>query len=172
MNAVVIDTNVLVVANGKFAAPQASDKCITLCRAKLAAILRSTENILLDDKDRIIQEYRRNLNEKGRGHGDRFWLELKRRFYNPRSYPDTVVTVEITPLAGNGTEFEEFPNDDAALSDFHKKDKKFVAVVLAYQSVTEKQAPILKAEDSGWEMFRSALAAHGVQVDSICEEDI
>ena len=172
MNAVVIDTNVLVVANGKSAAPQATKKCIALCRAKLASILSSSENILLDDKDRIIREYRRNLNEKGRGFGDRFWLELKRRFYNPEDYPDTVVTVEITPLAGNGTEFEEFPNDDASLNNFHKKDKKFVAVVLAYQSVTEEQAPILKAEDSGWEKFRAALAAHGVKVDSICEEDI
>lgn len=172
MDAVIIDTNVLVVANGKAAAPQASDKCITLCRARLAEILRGPEMVLLDDKKRIIQEYRNNLNEKGRGFGDRFWLELKRRFYNPKSYPDTVVTFEITPLAGNGTDFEEFPNDDAALSDFHRKDKKFVAVALAYQSVTEKQAPILKAEDRGWEKFRTALAAHGVQVDSICEEDI
>ena len=172
MDAVIIDTNVMVVANGKAAAPQASDKCITLCRARLAEILRGPEMVLLDDKKRIIQEYRNNLNEKGRGFGDRFWLELKRRFYNPKGYPETVIAVEITSLVGNGTDFEEFPNDDAALSDFHRKDKKFVAVALAYQSVTEKQAPILKAEDRGWEKFRAALAAHGVQVDSICEEDI
>ncbi len=172
MDAVVIDTNVLVVANGMSAAPQASDKCITHCRERLAKILRGPEMVLLDDKKRIIKEYRNNLNEKGRGFGDRYWQELNRRFYNPKGNPKTVIAVEITSLAGNGTEFEEFPNDDAALSDFHKKDKKFVAVVLAYQSVTEKQAPILKAEDSGWEKFRAALAAHGVQVDSICEKDI
>ena len=77
MDAVIIDTNVLVVANGKAAAPQASDKCITLCRARLAEILRGPEMVLLDDKKRFIQEYRNNLNEKGRGHGDRFWQELK-----------------------------------------------------------------------------------------------
>ena len=125
--------------------------------------------VLLDDKKRIIREYSNNLNEKGRGFGDRFWLELKRRYYNPIDYPDTVITVQITPLAGNGTEFEEFPNDDAALKNFHKKDKKFVAVALVYQRDLGQEAPILKAEDSGWEKFRDALAPHGIRVDSICE---
>ncbi len=172
MDAVIIDTNVMVVANGKAAAPQASEECVIRCRARLAEILRGPEMVLLDDKKRIIQEYRNNLNEKGRGLGDRFWLELKRRFYNPKGYPETVIAVEITPLAGNGTDFEEFPNDDAALNNFHKKDKKFVAVALVYQRDFGQEAPIIKAEDSGWEKFTDALAAHGVQVDSICEEDI
>lgn len=172
MGAVVIDTNILVVANGRTAAPQVSEKCVTLCRARLAEILRGSERVLLDDKKRIIQEYRNNLKEKGRGFGDRFWLELKRRYYNPKSYPNTVISVEITPLAENGTEFEEFPNHDAALKNFHKKDKKFVVVALVYQRDFGQEAPILKAEDSGWEKFTDALAAHGVQVDSICEEDI
>ena len=171
MDAVVIDTNVLVVANGKAAAPQASDKCITLCRARLAEILRGSEMVLLDDKKRFIQEYRNNLNEKGRGHGDRFWLELKRRFYNPKGYPETVIAVRITPLAENGTEFEEFPNNDAALKDFHKKDKKFVAVAIVYQRDFEDEAPILKAEDRGWDEFKTALAAHCVYVHAICKDN-
>ena len=170
MNAVIIDTNVLVVANGKAAAPQATKKCVILCRARLAEILRGSEKMLLDDKKRIIQEYKNNLNAKGRGHGDRFWQELVRRMWNPSNQPGKVIRVPITPLAGNGTDFEEFPNDDEALKDFHKKDRKFVAVALAYQHDSEKEAPILKAEDSGWEEFRDTLAAHGVQVDSICED--
>ncbi|MXV82585.1 hypothetical protein F4X88_00575 [Candidatus Poribacteria bacterium] len=167
MDAVIIDTNVMVVANGKAAAPQARCKCIIRCRARLAEILRESERVLLDDKKRIIQEYRRNLNKKGRGFGDRFWQELVRRMWNS----EKVIRVPITPLAGNGTDFEEFPNDDASLKGFHKKDRKFVAVALAYQSDTGQEAPILKAEDSGWEEFREALAAYGVRVDSICEED-
>ena len=172
MGAVIIDTNVMVVANGKAAAPQARCKCIIRCRARLAEILRGTEIILLDDKKRIIQEYKNNLNEKGRGFGDRFWQELVRRIWNPKHYPEKVIPVPITPLAGNGTDFEEFPNEDASLKDFHKKDRKFVAVALAYQQGSGREAPILKAEDSGWDEFRSALAAHGVRVDSICEEDL
>ena len=168
MDAVIIDTNVMVVANGKAAAPQARCKCIIRCRARLAEILRGSERVLLDDKKRIIQEYRRNLNEKGREFGDRFWQELVRRMWNS----EKVIRVPITPLAGNGTDFEEFPNDDASLKDFHKKDRKFVAIALAYQRDSGQKAPILKAEDSGWEDFQTILAAHGVQVDSICEEDI
>ena len=78
MNAVIIDTNVLVVANGQSAAPQATEECVIRCRVKLAEVLRGSERILLDDKKRIIQEYKNNLNEKGRGHGDRFWQELVR----------------------------------------------------------------------------------------------
>ena len=168
MDAVIIDTNVMVVANGKAAAPHARCKCIIRCRARLAEIFRGSDRVLLDDKKRIIQEYRKNLNEKGRGFGDRFWQELVRRMWREQ---EKFIRVRITSLAGNGTDFEEFPNDDASLKDFHKKDRKFVAVALAYQRDTGQESPILKAEDSGWEKFRSALAAHGVRVDSICEDD-
>ena len=171
MDAVIIDTNVMVVANGKAAAPQASKECVIRCRARLAEILRGPEMVLLDDKKRFIQEYRNNLNEKGRGFGDRFWLELKRRFYNPKSYPETVITVQITPLVENGTEFEEFPKDDAALNNFHKKDKKFVAVALVYQRDAEQVPTILLAIDRGWLEFMNALVNYGVTVDLICEED-
>ncbi len=167
MGSVIIDTNVLVVANGRDAAPQASKECVILCQARLAEILRGPESVLLDDKKRIIQEYKNNLNEKGRGFGDRFWLELVRRMWREQN---KFIMVSITSLVGNGTDFEEFPNDDPALKDFHKKDRKFVAVALAYQSTHEQATPILKAEDSGWEEFKTALAAHGVRVDSICDD--
>ena len=172
MGAVIIDTNVMVVANGKAAAPQARCKCIIRCRARLAEILRGAEMILLDDKKRMIQEYKNNLNAKGRGHGDRFWQELVRRMWRQKEGQEKVIRVCITPAAGNGTDFEEFPNEDASLKDFHKKDRKFVAVALAYQRDHGQEAPILQAEDSGWDEFREALAAHGVRVDSICEEGI
>lgn len=171
MGAVIIDTNVLVVANGQAAAPQATEKCVIQCRERLAEIIRGTEKILLDDKKRIIQEYKNNLNEKGRGHGDRFWQELVRRMWR-EGEQEKVITVQITPLAGNGTDFEEFPNDGASLKDFDKKDRKFVAVALVYQRDSGQAAPILKTEDRGWEEFRDALAAHGVEVDSMCEGDI
>ena len=171
MSAVIIDTNVMVVANGKAAAPQTTEECVIRCRTRLAEILRGYERVLLDDKKRIIQEYKNNLNEKGRGFGDRFWQELVRRMYRYGENEEKVIIVPITSLAGNGTDFEEFPNDDASLKDFHKKDRKFVAVALAYQRDSGQESPILKAEDSGWEEFRDALAAHGVRVDSICEDN-
>ena len=170
MDAVIIDTNVIVVANGKSAAPQATEECVIRCRARLAEILRGYERVLLDDKKRIIQEYKNNLNQKGRGFGDQFWQELVRRMYRYGNNQEKVIIVPITSLAGNGTDFEEFPNEDTSLRDFHKKDRKFVAVALAYQRDSGQEVPILKAEDSGWEEFRDALAAHGVRVDAICED--
>lgn len=168
MDAVIIDTNVLVVANGRDAAPQSTEKCVILCRVRLAEISRGSEKGLLDDKRRIIQEYKNNLNEKGRGHGDRFWLELIRRMWREE---EKFIRVSITSLAGNGTDFEEFPNDDASLKNFHKKDRKFVAVALAYQHNSGQEAPILIADDSGWKEFNTALANHGVYVDSICDDN-
>lgn len=171
MDAVIIDTNVLVVANGRDAAPQATQECVIQCQVRLAKIFRGSEKMLFDDKQRIIQEYKTNLNKKGRGRGsgDQFWLELRRRMWREQ---EKFIRVPITPLAGNGTDFEEFPNDDASLKNFHKKDRKFVAVAIAYQRNNRQEAPILIADDSGWEEFRDALVVHGVQVDSICEEDI
>ena len=168
MDAVIIDTNVLVVANGKDAAPQATQECIIRCQARLADIFRGSEKVLLDDKKRIIQEYRNNLNEKGRGHGDQFWLELMRRMWREQ---EKFVKVDITPLAENGTDFEEFPNDDPSLKNFHKKDRKFVAVALAYQRESGQEAPILIADDSGWEEFRTSLESHGVRINSICDDN-
>lgn len=167
MGAVVIDTNVMVVANGRDASPQATEECVIQCRVRLAQIFRGSEIVLLDDKKRIIQEYRNNLNEKGRGLGDRFWQELMRRMWGEQ---EKFIRVHITPLAENGTDFEEFPNDDPSLKNFHKKDRKFVAVVLAYQRESGQEAPILIADDSGWEEFKTALETHGVRVDSICAD--
>ena len=166
MIAVIIDTNVLVVANGRDAAPQVTQECVIRCQERLAEIFRGSEKVLLDNKKRITDEYKANLNKKGRGHGDRFWLELMRRMWREE---EKFIRVSITPLAGNGTDFEEFPNDDAALKNFHKKDRKFVAVALAYQHNSGQEAPILIADDSGWKDFNTALESHGVRVDSICD---
>ena len=172
MGTVIIDTNVIVIANGVSASPQATQECVTLCQARLAEILTGSDQVLLDDKKRIIQEYKNNLNEKGRRYGDRFWQELVRWIWNPSRYPGKVVRARITPEADNGTDFTEFPNEDAALADFHKKDRKFIAVALAYQQISGQAATLLLAIDRGWLKFVDALAAHGVAIDILCEEDI
>ena len=76
------------------------------------------------------------------------------------------------PLAGNGTDFEEFPNDDDALTGFPKTDRKFIAVALAHQRDAGEIPTILLAIDRGWLEFMNALVSHGINVDLICEEDI
>ena len=168
MRSVVIDTNVMVVANGRSAAPQATEECVIRCQARLADILRGSEKVLLDDKKRMIQEYKNNLNEKGRGHGDQFWLELVRRMWREQ---EKFIRVRITPLAENGADFEEFPVDDA-LSGFDPDDRKFIAVALAHKRDAGKAPTILLAIDRGWLQFMDTLENYGVRVDLICEDDM
>jgi hypothetical protein len=61
----VVDTNVLVVANGKNKAPQASLECINSCVKYLNSLQKS--GILVIDKNwLILKEYKNNVCEKGR----------------------------------------------------------------------------------------------------------
>ena len=58
MNAVIVDTNVLVIANGE--ADHASSECIERCQDRLQAILSRPEKVVIDDGWRILGEYSNN----------------------------------------------------------------------------------------------------------------
>ena len=165
MNAVIVDTNVIVIAN------DTDDKradCRDRCQDRLEQILSRPEKVVVDDGWRILGEYDHNTKPNTRkGVGDLFVKTLLQN----QSNPNVCVMVHITPLAGNGTDFEEFPNDDDALSGFHKNDRKFIAVAHAHQRDAGGIPTILLAIDRGWLQFTNALASHGVNVDLICEED-
>ena len=166
MNAVIVDTNVIVIAN------DTDDKrkdCRDRCQDQLHQILDQGEKVVVDDKWRIFGEYEDNTHPNTRkGIGDLFVKRLLQNLGNP----NICTTVHITPLAGNGNDFAEFPNDDEALVGFHKKDRKFIAVALAHQRDFGEIPTILLAIDRGWLQFTDAFASHGVSVDLICEEDI
>ena len=169
MNTVILDTNVIVIANGQ--TPQASTDCVRRCRERLDLILGGSEKVVLDYGQRILREYRRNLKDERhprRGRGDLFMQWLRQNQWNE----ERCSLVHITPLADNGTDFAEFPNEDAALADFHKKDRKFIAVALAYQQTFGQTATLLLAIDRGWLKFIDALAVHDVAIDFLCEADI
>ena len=124
--------------------------------------------MILDDGWRIFEEYERYVKPNTRKRdGDLFVKRLLQNLGNP----DICKMVHITPLAGSSTDFAEFPNDDEALIGFHKKDRKFIAVALAHQRDVGETPTILLAIDKGWLPFTDPLAAHGVCVDSICEND-
>ena len=168
MGTVILDTNVIVIANGM--SSQASRDCVRRCRERLDQILKGSEKVVLDYEQQILREYRRNLKEAGqfrRRKGDLFLQWLRQNQWNS----EKCSLVHITSLTGNGNDFEEFPNDEA-LAGFHKKDRKFIAVALAHQRDFGETPTILLAIDSGWLQFIDALAAHGVRVDSICEESL
>lgn len=160
--AVIIDTNVAVVANGK--SEQASGDCEQTCIYRLLKITSGQVKLALDDQRRIIEEYRANLSPTGQpGIGDAFlkWVEMN---WTNEEHCDRI---SISPIESSETEFEQFPAD-AALENFDPDDRKFVAVARAHS----EKPPILQAVDSQWWNFRDALSQHGVKVEFICEDDI
>ena len=193
MAAVIIDTNVLVVANteiredenGKLVAfgmaDHATPACIRTCQNRLKQIRDGSTKVVLDDSGRLTQEYRRYVRDPRRSPpqqqraGDLFWYWLMQNQWCEKK----CTMVHITPLRGNGTEFDEFPND-AALKEFvkdgekfifDKDDRKFIAVAIAYSRDTQQTAPILQAVDTKWEGFIEALHRHGVEVEQLCKPE-
>lgn len=166
MEAVIVDTNVIVYANGT------DDEnllgCVKSCQSRLFEILNRPEIVLIDDDWRILREYRKNTNPNTKkGIGDLFVKELLQNQTNT----NFCRIIRITPLTGNGTEFNEFP-DDPELTDFDSDDRKFIAVGIAYYTQYQVTPSILLAIDRGWIHFIDTLQNHGVQIELICEEDM
>ena len=155
--AVVIDTNVAVVANGE--AEQARVECQRTCIAKLVEVMSGCR-ILLDNRGLMLAEYRKNLRQSGQpGTGDAFFKWLHDNQANVR------YCLKIAVAMHGGRGFEEFP-DDPALAGFDVDDRKFVAVSLA-----SGLSPVLfNASDTDWWQFRDELALHGVLVFFLCPE--
>ena len=156
---VVVDTNVVVVANGR--SEQASSDCVETCGERLEEIMHGEVKLVLDNRWIILREYMQNLRSNGADVGDRFlgWLLVNK--------DERCDLVPITPIDGSENEFEEFP-DDPALDSFDPDDRKFIAVACAHL----ERPPILQAVDSKWLDFRNAFRRNGVTVEFICEENI
>ena len=158
---VVVDTNVLVVANRR--AQQASVQCIENCILWIKCIPREG-TIALDNGWRILKEYQDNLSSSGQpGIGDEFlrWILINRK------NPSHCSLVPITPVDEQDTDFREFPSN-ARLVAFDSSDRKFVALSAAHP----QHPPILQAVDAKWWGFKDALLSNGVAVEFICEDDI
>jgi hypothetical protein len=157
MRAVVIDTNVMLVANGE--AEQADVDCEQRCQEALVETQRN-RLIVLDGDGHLFAEYRRNLSAAGQpGLGDAFFKWL----WDNQAHPRHCALVSITPRPGNPDDFEEFPHD-AELEGFDPKDRKFVAVARA-----SAHAPtILNAVDPDWKEYEGPLRRHGVKIAFLC----
>jgi hypothetical protein len=159
LTSVVVDTNVLVAANGR--ATQAGPRCVTACTERLSAIVRDGR-VALDDRWLIIREYQRLASSSGQpGVGDAF---LKWVLTN-RTSPARSELVHVTPRDGAQDEFEEFP-DDPELARFDRADRKYVAVARASPS----HPPVLNATDRDWWLAQEALARYEVHVEFLCPE--
>jgi len=156
MEAVVVDTNVILVAEGRHA--DISSNCQAACVHRLMAVMRE-ERVVLDDDYRILGEYQHKIDpNRPKGVGQAF---LKWLLRTPRR--QVLVALHEHPERG----FISFPEDDS-LRNFDPADRKFIAVAAA----CTEQPFILQAADSKWLGWSPSLERHGIQVEFICIEDV
>ncbi len=163
MSTVVVDTNVLIVANGT--ALQMSDCCRTRCIDRLA-LVRDGDRVVIDEQYFILREYQTNLNPNRNppGPGEAFVKYLLQNMANPAR----VSLVKLTPTNREQTEFSEFPNDADLRQAFDPSDRKFVAASHAHFD----KPPILEASDSKWLGWEAQLLTHGIRVEFLCRKEL
>lgn len=155
---VVIDTNVLLVANGD---PSHSSSCTPACGRRLVEIQKSGR-VVLDYGHEILNEYAKKQTGTGQpGLGFQFWKWL----LNTKSNVDHCDYVTITKTDTKG--YEEFP-DHQGLAEFDPSDRKFVAATLAHGDFP----PILQTSDSKWVGWQAALGECGITVEFLCPAEI
>lgn len=156
---VVIDTNVLLVANGQHA--DVSPECVTECVTRLL-FLQQDGVAVIDDAFRILGEYQNKTRlNPPKGVGDVFlkWL-LRQAGENSAR----VEQVTLTDTANDC--YLEFP-DPALELQFDAPDRKFVAVANAHPD----KPVIWQAADCKWLDWWPALKAKGVEVEFLCPDD-
>lgn len=159
MTCTVVDTNVVLVANGQHA--EVSEECVATCARRLQTIMRSGR-LALDDRHRILREYlKKTTPKKGSRPGDAF----VRWAINTKGNAAKIDLVILQDHTTRG--FESFP-DHPGLVAFDPPDRKFVAVACAHAEAP----PILQAADSKWLGWDTHLKDCGVTVDFLCQDDI
>ncbi|MDT8398178.1 MAG: hypothetical protein RQ899_06155 [Pseudomonadales bacterium] len=159
MAEVVIDTNVLLVADGQH--QDISDECLSACIARLEQVKKSS-TIVIDDEYRILGEYQHKLSaNKSNSVGGVFLKWLLQNQTNTAH----VAQVTLTETAQGF--FDEFPEAELQ-AEFDPPDRKFPAVANAHLS----KPPILQATDSKWLNWWSSLADSGIRVEFLCPADI
>jgi hypothetical protein len=156
MNSYVIDTNVLVVANGKY--QKATYKHVYICQKFLMDIRE--KKVSIDSLGLILKEYFAHASRSGQpGIGDVFakWL-----WYNQWNI-SSCERVEITPDENGEKGFVEFPGDED-LKTFDMSDRKFVAVAVK----SEFDAVICNATDSDWWEHKNHFKRHGIKINFLC----
>ena len=179
MSAVVIDTNVLLVANQQH--QDISAECVLACAKKLLEaqqqgiividddyrIIREYSNkpkqgiIVIDDDYRIIREYSNKPNCNGTRVGDVFLKWLLQNQANTAHVHQVTITETLAD------HFQEFP-DQILQPHFDAPDRKFPSVANAHPD----KPPVLQAADCKWINWQPALDAAGISVDFVCPHDI
>ncbi len=154
----VIDTNVLLVANGQH--DEASPECVSECVRRLQS-MQTNGIAVIDDGFRVLGEYQNKTQiAPPKGVGDVFLKWLLRNAGNATRVHQVTITETATD------EFAEFP-DLELQPNFDAPDRKFAAVANAHSA----KPPIWQAVDCKWLDWWPALRAKGVEVQFLCPED-
>lgn len=155
----VIDTNVLLVANGQHA--DVSPDCVSECVRRLQAMEKAGVTVI-DDGFRILGEYQHKTSlNPPKGVGDVFLKNLLRNVSNKVRVEQVSLTEVIVD------EFAEFP-DQTLQPVFDAPDRKFAAVAHAHPD----KPPIWQAVDCKWLDWWPALQEKGVEIDFLCLDDV
>jgi len=155
----IVDTNVILVANGQH--DDVMPDCVIACTRRLQSIMADGRTAI-DDAFEILREYQNKTQPKtGNRPGDAFvkWLLQN----NANRHRCDQIAIKANSQRG----YDEFPEDDR-LANFDPPDCKFVAVAAAHP----EHPPILQAADSKWLGWETALKDHGITVDFLCPADV
>lgn len=153
----VIDTNVLLVANGQH--DDVSADCVAECVRHLQ-MMQTSGVTVIDDDYRILGEYQHKTRlNPPRGVGDVFLKWLLRHADTPR-----VEQVSLTESAAE--QFVEFPDPDLEPL-FDAADRKFAAVANAHPEKPE----VWQAADCKWLDWWPALKAKDIKIRFLCPHD-
>lgn len=157
----VVDTNVVLVANGSH--PDVSPDCVIACVDRLQQLMKSGR-VVVDDSYRILEEYQHKTSPvKNKRPGDVFLLWVLKNIANGRCV-ERVALIEVAPDC-----FDGFP--DAALQpQVDAPDRKFLAVAAA--AARPDLPPVWQAADCKWLDWWPQLKAAGVTVEFLCEADV
>ncbi len=150
----VVDTNVLVAANGRALHVEAA--CQLQSVDELARITRE-EVVCVDDKGLILREYERRTGQTGQAMpGTVFYKHVWQKMGDS----DRVRLIPVDPIDPEGRDFRHpvLPRNNL------KKDAKFLAVAL------KADATIVNAADSDWAEHRELTGRLGVDVRQLCPQ--
>jgi hypothetical protein len=161
MNAIVIDTNVLAVADGLHG--HISSHCIAVC---IAALEEATKKhcVVIDKDWAILKEYQNNVSNGGQKKpGSAFLKWLLQNQGTPARCHQIALTKTLDRFR-----FEEFPDHIELRDQVDPSDCVFIAVANKHPM----RPHIWQASDSKWLNWKDSLEECGIHVDFLCPEDI
>ena len=151
---IVVDTNVLVVANGNN--KQADPECELACIEMLEGATSGKQIVLLDASNLIMDEYEGYCSYSGEpGVGDMFFKFLHDHQYSAKN----VIRVSIQKTSDADGGFANLPPNN-----FDRDDRKFLAVAEV------GDGRVVNTTDSDWSEHDAFINSIGVQVLELCSQ--